>query len=98
MMAIAPIGHITSAVGAATSGAGKAEGTGFGDAIAKGIEGVSNQQKAADSALTSFASGGSVQISDVMAATSKATLGMQVMVELRNRALEAYQQIMNIQV
>jgi len=97
MMAIAPIGHITSSIGAATSGAPKAEG-GFGDAIAKGIEGVSNLQKTADGALTSFASGGNVQISDVMAATSKATLGMQVMVELRNRALEAYQQIMNIQV
>ena len=97
MMAIAPIGQIASSVGSAASGAAKAEG-GFGDAIAKGIEGVSNLQKAADGALTSFASGGSVQISDVMAATSKATLGMQVMVELRNRALEAYQQIMNIQV
>ena len=96
-MAIAPIGSIASSITSAAQGAGKAP-SGFGDAITKGIESVSNMQRTADTALTQFAAGGNVQISDVMAATSKATLGMQIMVEVRNRALEAYQQIINIQV
>jgi flagellar hook-basal body complex protein FliE len=33
-----------------------------------------------------------------MAATSKASLGMSVVNEIRNRGLEAYQQILSVQV
>lgn len=95
-MAVTPIAGI-GAIGSSGAAGTKAAG-GFGDAIARGIENVSNLQNAADGALATFAAGGNVQIHEVMAATSKATLGMQVMVEMRNRALEAYQQIMNIQV
>ena len=90
---IAGIGSVTSGAGAATKAS-----SGFGDAIARGIDNVSNLQNTADNMLANFAAGGNVQIHEVMAATSKATLGMQVMVEIRNKALEAYQQIMNIQV
>lgn len=93
-MAIIPI----SGIGSVTSGAAAKPAGGFSDAITKGIESVSGLQNTADNALASFAAGGNVQIHEVMAATSKATLGMQVMVEVRNKALEAYQQIMNIQV
>jgi len=95
-MPIAPIAPIGASSTQAAAGA--KTGSGFGDLITKGIDGVDGLQQAADSALSSFAAGGPVQLSDVMAATSKATLGMQVMVEIRNRALEAYQQISNIQV
>ena len=94
-MPVAPITGIGSVT--AGGGASKAAG-GFGDAISRGIENVSNLQQSADDMLAQFASGGNVQIHEVMAATSKATLGMQIMTEVRNRALEAYQQIMNIQV
>jgi flagellar hook-basal body complex protein FliE len=96
-MSIAPIAAIGGIGSGAATGAAKA-GTGFGEAIARGIENVSNLQNQADGALANFAAGGDVQIHEVMAATSKATLGMQVMVEMRTKALEAYQQIMNIQV
>ena len=41
---------------------------------------------------------GNVQISDVMAATSKANLGMSIVNEIRARGLEAYQSIINAQV
>ena len=95
-MTIAPIAGIGSVTGGSAT-AGKAAG-GFGDALTRGIDNVSNLQSNADNLLANFAAGGNVQINDVMAATSKATLGMQVMVEIRNRALEAYQQVMNIQV
>jgi flagellar hook-basal body complex protein FliE len=68
------------------------------DFESKGLESVAGLERTADQTVSSFASGGSVQIQDVMTATAKANLGMQVMVELRNKALDAYQQIMNIQV
>jgi flagellar hook-basal body complex protein FliE len=96
-MTVAPIAGIGSVTGGAAAG-GRAAAGGFGDALARGIDSVANLQQGADQLLAQFAAGGDVQIADVMTATSKATLGMQIMVEVRNRGLEAYQQIMNIQV
>jgi flagellar hook-basal body complex protein FliE len=55
-------------------------------------------EKKADNLVANLAAGGNVQISDVMAATSKANLGMAIVNELRTRGLEAYQSIINIQV
>jgi flagellar hook-basal body complex protein FliE len=108
-MAIGPISSIGSGAGVAgvggvggvgasgrASGAGSASG--FADALTKGIQNVANLDANADQLIADFAAGGTTDISDVMAASSKASLGVQVMVELRNRALEAYQQVMNVQV
>ena len=104
-MALPPIGSIGSSVGrigplTTSSPASKASGADnqFGSAITKAIDNVSSLEKEADTALSTFAAGGNVQISDVMAATSKANLGMTIVNEIRNRGLEAYQQIMSVQV
>jgi flagellar hook-basal body complex protein FliE len=97
--AIGSIGSIGASVGtdAATS-AGSAAGPNFGDLLGKGLDSVSSLQSNADALASSFAAGGNVQIADLMAATSKANLGMTITNEIRNRALEAYQSIINIQV
>ena len=75
-----------------------ASGTKFGDLLTRGLDSVSGMETNADALTSSFAAGGSVQIYDVMAATAKANLGMTITNEIRNRALEAYQSIINIQV
>jgi flagellar hook-basal body complex protein FliE len=103
MAVIPPIGGISGGVSglASTSSAGAAGGkpaAGFGDAITKGIDSVAKAEKSADSLVSSMAAGGNVQISDVMAATSKANLGMSIVNEIRTRGLEAYQSILNVQV
>lgn len=104
MSGIGPIGHIGGLAGGidATAGA-KAGGTkgvggGFGDAVLKGLDSVSGMEKTADNLVANMAAGGNVQISDLMAATSKANLGMAIVNEIRTRGLEAYQSIINIQV
>jgi flagellar hook-basal body complex protein FliE len=82
-----------------TSGASAADGaSGFGGAVMKGLDSVAGMEKKADNLVANLAAGGNVQISDVMAATSKANLGMAIVNELRTRGLEAYQSIINIQV
>jgi flagellar hook-basal body complex protein FliE len=82
-----------------TSGASAADGAGgFGGAVMKGLDSVAGMEKKADNLVANLAAGGNVQISDVMAATSKANLGMSIVNELRTRGLEAYQSIINIQV
>jgi flagellar hook-basal body complex protein FliE len=97
-MMISPIGPIAPGPMSAPAAKVSAASPGFSDAISKGLESVAGLERTADQTVSGFATGGSVQIQDVMTATAKANLGMQVMVELRNKALDAYQQIMNIQV
>lgn len=79
-----------------TAATGKAGG--FGSALSSGLDSVAGLEKAADTAVSSFAAGGSLQITDVMAATAKANLGVTIVNEIRNRGLEAYQSILNVQV
>jgi flagellar hook-basal body complex protein FliE len=97
-MMIAAISPISPGPMSAPAAKVSSASPGFTDAITKGLESVATLERTADQAVSSFAAGGPVQIQDVMTATAKANLGMQVMVEFRNKALEAYQQIMNIQV
>lgn len=101
MSGIGPIGHIGGLGGgiSPTSGAsGVKPASGFGDAVLKGLDSVAGMEKKADNLVANMAAGGNVQISDVMAATSKANLGMSIVNEIRSRGLEAYQSIINIQV
>lgn len=81
-----------------SAAAGGASGTSFASALTGGLDSVSSLERAADSAVASFAAGGSIQITDVMAATAKANLGVTIVNEIRNRGLEAYQSIINVQV
>ena len=64
----------------------------------KGLDSVAGMEKTADNLVANMAAGGNVSISDVMAATSKANLGMSIVNEIRARGLEAYQSIINVQV
>lgn len=87
---IAPLNTPAPTASTATSG--------FGDAMARGIEQVSNAGKAADAAALDVATGGPTGVHELMAATSKASLNVDLLVQVRNRAVEAYQEIMRIQV
>lgn len=95
---ISSIGGLSTDFGTQGATQGAASGTKFGDLLSRGLDSVSTMENNADGLTASFAAGGNVQIYDVMAATSKANLGMTVVNEIRNKALEAYQSIVNIQV
>lgn len=67
-------------------------------AFADGLKKVSDLTNAADSAAEGVATG---QLSDVhqfTTAAAKAQLGVELTVAVRNRAVEAYQDIMRMQV
>ena len=107
-MPIPPTGGVSGIAGiSGIEGLGGAAGTGatagtssapFAQAMTAGLDSVSSLERTADAAVASFAAGGSIQITDVMAATSKANLGVTIVNEIRNRGLEAYQSILNVQV
>jgi flagellar hook-basal body complex protein FliE len=85
-------------VGIDTAGVGGPGGASFADAVKKGLEAVSQQEFQANALTEALAAGQPVQIQDVMAATAKSQLSVDLLVQVRNKALDAYREIMNLQV
>lgn len=71
---------------------------GFADALRDGLEHVSRLEHSADAITQDVATGGSAGVGELMAATTKASLGVDLLVQVRNRAVEAYQEIMRLPV
>jgi flagellar hook-basal body complex protein FliE len=62
------------------------------------VQDVNTKQSAANQALHSLQTGGNVALHQAMIASAEANVSFQLMVETRNRLLEAYQEIMRMQV
>ena len=71
----------------------------FSDALKNSLEQVSNSQKTAEDLGNRFAMGDdSVSLSDTMIAMQKSTIAFQATVQVRNKLVSAYHEIMNMQV
>ncbi len=99
-MAIAPLpGTIPSLGGSIGSiGGAPADAAGFASALGEGIQQISGLEHAANTAIQDVASGGETSVAELMATTSKAQLGVEMLAQVRDRAVEAYQEIMRMQV
>jgi flagellar hook-basal body complex protein FliE len=69
-----------------------------GSAFQKGLDAVSNSINAADTASTQVATGTATDLHQMTIAATKAQLGVEMTVALRNKAVEAYQEIMRMSV
>ncbi len=81
-----------------TVGDSKQSGTSFMDHLKSGFEEVNGMQKKADAMAMQVASGKSENLHETMIATTQAEISFNLMVQLRNRALEAYQEVMRMPV
>jgi flagellar hook-basal body complex protein FliE len=70
----------------------------FADRVGNALQSVSNTEKSADLMAQDVAAGGDTPIHELMIATTKATLSVDMLVQMRNRAVEAYQEVMRMQV
>lgn len=71
----------------------------FADALKASLDQVSNTQHKAEVLGQRFAMGDdSVNLSDVMISMQKASISFQATVQVRNKVVAAYQDIMNMQV
>jgi flagellar hook-basal body complex protein FliE len=71
----------------------------FSDALKAQLQNVSNAQNQADDMGKKFAAGDdSVSLSDTMVAMQKASISFQATVQVRNKLVSAYHDIMNMQV
>jgi len=81
----------------APAGAGSAV-NGFGKALMDAIDGLSQTQNAADDKSVQLAAGDPVDLHEVMLARETASLDFQLAVQVRNKLVEAYQDVMRMQV
>lgn len=77
---------------------GKTGEGGFGETIKNAINSVNELQTQADDLAAKLASGDSVDIHEAMIAMQKASTALQFTVQVRNKIIEAYQEIMKMQV
>jgi flagellar hook-basal body complex protein FliE len=99
-MAIAPIGAglpIPPLPSLPTTGTAQAATPGFGDAMANGLMQVSGLEHRADALIADVAAGGPTKIHEVMAATTQSSLAVDMLVQVRDQAMNAYQEIMRLQ-
>jgi flagellar hook-basal body complex protein FliE len=76
-----------------------ADGGGFSAALRAQIEQVNGAQNQATQMARDFESGAKdVNLQDVMISMQKANISFQTMIQVRNRVVSAYQDMMNMQV
>ncbi|MDW7651572.1 MAG: flagellar hook-basal body complex protein FliE [Bacillota bacterium] len=73
-------------------------GESFAGTLKKTLENVNNLQVNADEAAKRLAAGEAEDIHQVMIAVEQAKLAMQLTVQVRNKVVEAYQEISRMQV
>lgn len=102
-MAIAPIGGGTSIQPIEfpkldSAGTNKAEGGSFGDKLTGAIGDLQKTQAKSDDLAMQVATGQLTDIHDYMIAANQAEIATQLTVAVKNKAVDAFNQIMNMQV
>ena len=70
----------------------------FGESLVESLEKVNNLQLTADKAVEDLATGKTQSIHEAMLALSKADIAFRLTMQVRNKVVEAYQEIMRMPV
>jgi flagellar hook-basal body complex protein FliE len=84
------------AAGPSTSGDGTPKT--FAETLKAAVNDVNEAQKVSDVKMQELATGKNHNIPEVMIAAEKADISLRLMVQVRNKIIEAYQEIMKMQV
>ncbi len=76
----------------------KPEGPGFGEMLKDAISVVNEVQKQSDIQIQKFMAGESQDLHETLIAVQKADLSFQMMMQVRNKILQAYNEIMRMPV
>lgn len=91
---IAPLSNDT----AVTKEESSTGGISFSDYLKQALDYVSNLQLDADKASEDFALGNTDNIHDVLIAAEKADISLQFTMQVRNKIMDAYSEIMRMQI
>jgi len=72
------------------------EGASFGDVLANAIRQVEQDQRHANEMAVRLAAGEVEDIAQVMIASERASLSLNLAIQVRNKVIEAYQEIMRM--
>jgi flagellar hook-basal body complex protein FliE len=75
-----------------------ADGASFKDYLLGSIQEVNTMQQAADQAVEKLVTGGDVHPAEVLTAIQKADIAFRMMVQIRNKIVQAYQEVQNMRV
>lgn len=89
--------------GAAGSAAAKASGVGpggksFGDILLDSIHEADRLQDSADKAIQKLAAGTTDDVAGVMTAVEKADLAFRTLMQVRNKLVDAYEELMRLRI
>ena len=104
-MAIDPVGYLPAsreislapaALPSAAQAAGASANAGFDQWLTGAVQQVDAQLVAADEGMRRLASGEAASLHQVMIALEQARLGVQLVAQVRNRLLDAYQEVLRM--
>lgn len=74
------------------------QGPSFADTLKEAVSTVNQLQKDSDKKMQELATGKTTNIPEVMMAAEKADIAMRMMVQMRNKIIDAYNEVMKMQV
>ena|SRR5436190_4220957 len=89
---------LTPLEGPAQAGQTQPASESFGSVLGKMVSEVNDSQHVAAEAVRTLQSGGNVSLHQAVIAMEEANISFQLMVEVRNKMLEAYQELMRMQI
>jgi flagellar hook-basal body complex protein FliE len=99
-MAVTPITGVSIPLqtSASTASAANTTGQGFAKYLSNALDEANTLSNQADQLAATFVAGGPVTVDQLMVAEQKASLAVDLVVQVRNRVVSAYQSIMNMQI
>ena len=97
---VPPVGPIAPVAGAfvAPAAAASSSGAGFQNVFEKAIAGVQDLRQTADQGVERFLAGEGEELHTVVMATQKAELAFELFLQVRNKVVSAYQEVMRMQI
>ncbi len=71
---------------------------GFGSMLKKEMEKINHLQAEANAATQAYATGGNIELHNVITAVEKADMNLQLAVQVRNRLVSGYQELWRMQI
>lgn len=100
-MSLPPIGLTNGIAAAAPAGglpSGDVANSPFSQLASRFVQDANSSQLASDKAIQNFATGETDNVHDVVLSMAKADLEFRFLLEIRNRLIESYQELMRMQV
>ena len=91
-------GQTTKEINSVVPGVGPAGEKSFAATLKDAVDSVNTAQKESDFKMQELSTGKSQNIHETMIAAEKADIALRLMVQVRNKMIEAYQEMMRMQV